>query len=73
MKIIKRINSTDYENIPEYIANDIRKRVRERETSNKEFASLRYHEKLEEIYREVYGEPKTDNSNSEIVYWYIDN
>lgn len=71
MKIELRIERREYIDIPEVDAQRLIAEVEKQERTNKDFKFLRYHEKLESVYEELYGKPFVDNDNETLNYWYI--
>lgn len=74
MKIIKQIIVE--EEIPKKFEETLIKATKERAENDSEFAAYRWHEQLEMMYRELYGDigrySEDIEEDSKIESWYID-
>ncbi|MBR2556922.1 MAG: hypothetical protein IKE95_00910 [Methanobrevibacter sp.] len=71
MKIELRIERREYIDIPEADAQRLIAEVEKQERTNKDFKFLRYHEKLESVYEELYGIPFAENNDETLSDWFI--
>ena len=71
MKIIKKYTVTIETEIPENISNQLKREI-EKYKNDTQFKNLKYHEQLEKVYSDKFGNLFDLDSNLDLVDWHIE-